>query len=428
MKATFISREKNDVKFSMEFTAEEFEEAVIKAYQGSKDKYTIDGFRKGKAPRSIIEKHYGENVFFPDAIDNLFSVHYPKAIMELDLNVIDQPVADDFLDPKKGEPLTITMTVTVYPEVEVKDYKGVEIERISSEVTPEDLEAEMKKMQQRNARMVLVERPVQDGDTVLIDYEGWVGDTQFEGGTAERQPLKIGSGAFIPGFEEQLIGVENGGEKDVVVTFPEDYHAPDLAGKEATFKCKVHEIKEEELPELNDDFAKDVSEFDTLEELKKDTEENLKKAAEAKAENQMKNSVLEHVYNANEVDIPNIMIENEISEMMNQFDQQLRMQGMNVDQYLQYLNKDVSEFREELKEEAARKVKTRMLVSAVAQAENIQASEEDITKEIELMAMQYKMDADKVREMMGIQNVNYLEQDIRIRKAVDYMFEQAVIK
>lgn len=427
MKATFISKEKNDVKFTMEFTAEEFEGAVIDAYKASKDKFSVDGFRKGKAPRGIIEKHYGETVFFDDAINSLFSAAYPQAIQELELEVIDQPRVE-FSKIAKGEPFTATLTVAVYPEVEVKDYLGVEIERFSAEVTEEDLDKDMEALQKRNARMVLVERPVQDGDTVLIDYEGWVGDTQFEGGTAERQPLKIGSGSFIPGFEEQLVGVEPGGEKEVSVTFPEEYHAADLAGKEAIFKCKVHEVKEEELPELNDDFAKDVSEFDTLEELKADAKEKLKKSAESKAESQMKNSVLEQVYNANDIDIPDSMVEDEINNMMNEFDQQLRSQGMDLEKYLEYLQKKPAEFREELKEEAYKKVKTRMLVSAVADAEGIEATEEDLNKELELMAIQYQMDAEKIREMLGVQNMSFLEKDVRIKKAVDYMFEKAVIK
>lgn len=427
MKATFISKEKNDVKFSIEFTSEEFENAVIKAYQASKHKFVIDGFRKGKAPRSIIERHYGEDIFFEDAVNTMFQDAYPKAIEELELEVIDRPNAE-FSELKKGEGFTVTLTVAVYPEVEVKDYKGVEIEKVSSEVTAEDIDKELENLQKRNSRMVLVERAAKDGDTVLLDYEGWVGDTQFEGGTAERQPLKLGSNTFIPGFEEQLVGVEPGAEKDVTVTFPEEYHSEDLAGKEAVFKCKVHEIKEEELPELNDDFAKDVSECDTLDELKKETEENLKKAAEAKAESQMKNSVIEAVYNANEVEIPEVMVEDEITNMMGEFDQQLRGQGMSLEQYFQYLGKEPSEFRNELKEDAYKKVKTRMLVSAVADAEDIQASEEDLDKEIELMSIQYKLDADKVREMLGVQNLGYIEKDIRIRKAVDFMFDQAVVK
>lgn len=427
MKATFISKEKNDVKFSIEFTAEEFEQAQIKAYQASKHKFTIDGFRKGKAPRSIIEKHYGEGIFFEDAVNDMFADAYPKAVEELELEVIDRPSAK-FGDLKKGEGFTVELTVAVYPEVEVKDYTGVEIERISDEVTPEDLDKEMENLQKRNSRMVVVDRPAQDGDTVLLDYEGWCEDVQFEGGTAERQALKLGSGTFIPGFEEQLVGVAPGGEKDVTVTFPEEYHADNLAGKEAVFKCKVHEVKEEELPELNDDFAKDVSEYDTLEELKKETEENLKKAAAARAENQMKNSVLEKVYNANDIDVPDVMVEDEISNMMNEFDQQLRGQGMNLEQYFQYLGKEPAEFRDELKEDAYRKTKTRMLVSAVADAEKIEATKEDVDKEIELMAIQYRLDADKIREMLGVQNMSFIEKDIRIRKAMDFMFDKAVIK
>lgn len=427
MKATFISKEKNDVKFSIEFTAEEFEQAQIKAYQASKHKFTIDGFRKGKAPRSIIEKHYGEGIFFEDAVNELFADAYPKAVDELELEVIDRPAAK-FGDLNKGEGFTVELTVAVYPEVEVKDYTGVEIERVSDEVTPEDLDKEMENLQKRNSRMVVVDRPAQDGDTVLLDYEGWCEDIQFEGGTAERQALKLGSGTFIPGFEEQLVGVAPGGEKDVTVTFPEEYHADNLAGKEAVFKCKVHEVKEEELPELNDDFAKDVSEYDTLEELKKETEENLKKATAARAENQMKNSVLEKVYNANDIDVPDVMVEDEISNMMNEFDQQLRGQGMSLEQYFQYLGKEPAEFRDELKEDAYRKTKTRMLVSAVADAEKIEATKEDLDKEIELMAIQYRLDADKIREMLGVQNMSFIEKDIRIRKAMDFMFDKAVIK
>ena len=427
MKATFISKEKNDVKFTIEFTSEEFEQAQIKAYQASKDKYQINGFRKGKAPRSIIEKHYGEGIFFEDAVNNLFADAYPKAVDELKLEVIDRPDAE-FGKLEKGQGFTVTLTVPVYPEIEVKDYKGVEIERVSDEVTEEDVDKELENLQKRNSRMVVVDRPAKEGDTVLIDYEGWADDKQFDGGTAERQPLKLGSGTFIPGFEEQLVGTKSGDEKDVKVTFPEQYHSEELAGKEAVFKCKVHEVKEEELPELNDDFAKDVSECDTLEELRKETEENLKKAAVARAESQMKNSILEKVYNANDIDIPNVMVEDQITSEMNEFDQQLRMQGMNLEQYFEYLGRKPEEFREELRDEAYKKVKTRMLVSAVADAENIQASEEDINKQLELMAIQYKLDADQIREMLGVQNIGYLEKDVRIQKALDFMYDQAVIK
>ena len=289
MKATLISKENNEAKFSIEFTAEEFEDAIIKVYKTQKDKFTIDGFRKGKAPRSIIEKKYGEGIFFEDAINNLFSLNYPLALDELDLDVIDSPRAE-FSELKKGEGFTVTITVACYPEVEVKDYKGVEIEKVNTEVTDEDVDEEIKSMSRKNSRMVTVDRPAKDGDMVLIDYEGWIGDEQFEGGTAERQPLKLGSGTFIPGFEEQLIGVSTGENKDVKVTFPEEYHVSDLAGKEAVFKCKVHDIR---ISIINDEFVKDISEFDTLDELKADVKERLEKEAEAKDENAMRNNAIE---------------------------------------------------------------------------------------------------------------------------------------
>ncbi|MBE6033119.1 MAG: trigger factor [Clostridiales bacterium] len=427
MKSTFISREKNDVKFTMEFTGEEFEAAVVAAYQSGKGKFAIDGFRKGKAPRKLIESHYGEDVFFEDAINNLFSQNYFKALEELNINVIDRPNAD-FSEIKKGEAFTITITVTAYPEFEVKDYKGVEIEKIEHTVTEEDLNKELEALQNRNARMVIAERPAKDGDTVLIDYAGFVGEEQFEGGTAERQPLKLGSNAFIPGFEEQLIGCSAGDEKDVVVTFPEEYHAEDLAGKEAVFKCKVHEVKEEEKPELNDDFAKDVSEFDTLEELKKDKKEKLEKAAEERAASEMKNAVLEKIYEANDMEIPQVMVEDEIDGMMQEFDQQLRYQGLDLQKYFQYLGKEANDFREELRADATKKTKTRMLISAIADAEKLEATEEELDKELELMAVQYNLEVEKIKSMLGADNFAALEKDVKMRKAVDFVYDNAVIK
>ena len=307
MKTTFVSKEKNDVKFTMDFTAEEFDAAVVKAYQASKDQFVIDGFRKGKAPRSIIEKHYGEGIFFEDAINNMFRDGYPVAINELDLEVIDSPAAE-FSEIGHSKPMTITITVPVYPVIEVKDYFGVEVEQVEGKVKPEDVEKEIEALQKRNARMILADRPVQEGDTVLLDYSGFVGEEQFEGGTAERQELKIGSGMFIPGFEEQLVGVTPGEKKDVTVTFPEEYHAEDLAGKEAVFHCLIHEVKEEQLPELDDEFAKDVSEYDTLDELKKETEARLQKNADEQSLNAAKDAVIEKVYQVNKTDVPRVMV------------------------------------------------------------------------------------------------------------------------
>ena len=415
MKATFISRENNDVKFTIEFSAEEFENAQIKAYQQNKDRFQIDGFRKGKAPRSIIEKRYGEGVFFEDAIDELFRENYGKALAELELEVIDSPRAE-FGKIAKGEGFTTTITVACYPIVDVKDYKGVEIDKVVQEVKDEDIDKEIEALQKRNARMVLVERPAKEGDTVLLDYSGFVGDDQFEGGTAERQELKLGSGMFIPGFEEQLVGATPGEKKDVTVTFPEDYHAEDLAGKEAVFHCLVHEIKEEQLPELDDEFAKDVSEFDTLEELKNSTRERLEKYAKASEERQMQDAALAKVVEANEVEIPSVMIEDEIDRMIQELDQQLRYQGLSVDQYVEFVGKDAKAFRDELRPDAERQVKTRMLLNGIAEAEKIEVSQEELEKELEDMAVQYQTTADKLKEMIGVENINFLQKDMKIKK------------
>ena len=427
MKTTLLSKENTEAKFKMEFTPEEFEEAVVKVYKKEKGNFQIDGFRKGKAPRSIIEKRYGEGIFYEDAINDLFSLNYPLALDELDLDVIDYP-RTEFGQIQKGENFDVTVTVAVYPELEIKDYKGVEIEAVSAEVTDEDIEKEIADMAKRNSRMVEVDRPAQDGDMVLIDYEGWVGDEQFEGGTAERQPLKLGSGTFIPGFEEQLIGAVKDEQRDVKVTFPEDYHAEDLAGKEAVFKCKVHEIKEQELPEINDEFVKDISEFDTLDELRADTREKLEKSKAEQAENSMKNSVIEAVFNANDIDVPDPLVEQEIDNQMGQFDQQLRAQGMDLETYMKYLDKNPSEFRDEIRDEARKKVKTQMIVTAVAEQEGFEASEEEISEELEKMAQQYGMEKDKLLSMIGPQNVSMIGGDIKVRKAIDFMYDNAVKK
>lgn len=427
MISTLISKEKNQAKFTMEFTAEEFDKAVIEAYQATKGKYAVDGFRKGKAPRKIIEARYGEDVFFEDAINNMFSKAYPQALENLSLDTVDRPSAE-FDQIEKGKGFTVTINVTVRPEFTVKDYKGVKVAKVEHNITDEDVAKELETLQKRNSRMVLVDRPAQNGDTVLIDYAGFVGDEQFEGGTAERQPLSLGSGTFIPGFEEQLVGAAAGEERDVKVTFPEEYHSADLAGKEAVFKCKVHEIKEMEKPELNDEFAKDVSEFDTLEELKKDSREKLEKAAVSKVEYETKNAVLEKVYEANDVEIPDVMVEDQIDEMMQEFDQQLRYQGLDLQKYFEYLNKDPKEFRDEMRADAYKKVKTRLIVEAVADAEKLEATDEDVEAELKAMADQYKMEVEKLKELMKAENYAYVAKDIKMRKAVDFMFENAIVE
>ncbi len=427
MKSTFISKENNEAKFKMEFSPEEFEDAVIKVYQKEKEKFTIDGFRKGKAPRSLIEKHYGEGVFYEDAVNNLFGMNYPLALDELDVAAIDYP-RSEFGQIKKGEPFEVTVTVAVYPEFEVKDYKGVEIETVKAEVTDADVDKEIENLAARNSRMVEVERPAQEGDTVLIDYKGFVGEDQFEGGTADRQPLKLGSGTFIPGFEDQLIGVCKGEERDVKVTFPEQYHSEDLAGKEAVFKCMVHEIKEQEIPVIDDEFVKDVSEFDTMDELKASKREELQKAAEVKAENEMKNSAIEKVYEANDIDVPEVMVQQEIEQTLNEFDQQLKAQGMDLNTYMQYIGEEAEKMTEQLRGEAYKKTKTRMLISAIADQENFEVTEEEVNAELENMAKQYGLEVDKLKEMIGEQNLEVVRGDLKVKKAVEYIYDNAVKK
>jgi len=426
MKTTFVSKENNIVKFTMDFTAEEFEAAVVKAYQASKDQFQIDGFRKGKAPRSIIEKHYGEGVFFEDAINNIFSENYPNAIVELDLEVIDSPSAE-FSEIGKGKPLTITISVPVYPVVEVKDYFGVEVEQVVETVKDEDVNKEIEALQKRNSRMVVAERSVEEGDTVVLDYAGFVGEDQFEGGTAERQELKIGSGMFIPGFEEQLVGVSAGEEKDVIVTFPEEYHAPDLAGKEAVFKCKVHEVKFEELPELDDEFAKDVSEYDTLEELKNASAERLQKYADAQSEAAAKDAVIEKIYEANKTDVPKVMVEDEIDRMAQELDQQLRYQGLSLEQYMQFMQKEPKAFREELRPEAEKKVGTRLVLMSIVEAEGVEVSEDDLEEELKNMAMSYDMDVEEVKNAIGMEGMTFFKKDIQLKKVIDLLYDKAVI-
>lgn len=427
MKSTWISREKNEVNFHMEFTPDDFEQALQNAYLATRGKYQVDGFRKGKAPRKLIEAKYGESAFYEDGIEKLFQDGYPKAVEELGLKPVDRPQVD-FDALEKGKDFVIKVTVTVKPEVVVKDYKGVKVAKVEQTVSDEDVNRDLEALQKRNSRMVLVERPAKEGDTVLIDYAGFVGDHQFDGGTAERQPLKLGSNTFIPGFEEQLVGVSVGEEKDVTVTFPEVYHSEELAGKEAVFKVKVHEIKETELPELNDEFAKDVSEFDTLEELKQDTRAKLEKSAASKVEYDTKNAVLDQIYQANEIDIPEVMIQDQIDEMMEEMDQQMRYQGLDLQKYFEYMQKDVNEFRAEMRPDAEKRLKTRMLVEAVADAEQLVATEEDMEKELQAMADQYKMDLEKIKASMGQRNLALVENDIRMRKAIDFVFENAVIE
>ncbi len=427
MKSTFIGKEKNEASFRMDFSAEDFEGAVNKAYQSEKNKYPLDGFRKGKVPRKLIEAKYGGDVFYEEAINHLFSMAYPGAIKELNLSPVDSPtVSFDRIEQGKG--LEMNIKVTVAPSVDVKDYKNIKIEKTDNTVEDGDVEKELVALQKKHARMIVIEEPAQDGDSLIIDFEGFADGEQFEGGSASRQPLILGSNTFIPGFEEQLIGCVPGEERDVNVTFPKEYQAEELAGKDATFKCKVHDIKRMELSPLDDDFAVEVSEFETLGELKQDIMERLKRDASEKAESEMKNAMLIKLYEANEIDIPDVMVENEIEEMVREFNRQLQAQGLDINKYMEYLNKDIEEFKKGLKDDAYKKVKTRLLVEAVAEAEELDVSEEDVNKEISIISEQYGIEPDRIRNQMSFETRIALEQDIKYRKAIDYMFENAVIE
>ncbi|MBQ1431041.1 MAG: trigger factor [Firmicutes bacterium] len=424
MKTNFISREDNKVKFSMEFSAEEFENAQIEAYKKNKDQFTIDGFRKGKAPRTIIERHYGEGVFFEDALDELFRENYVKALDELDLEVIDSPAAE-FTQLKKGEGFTATITVPVFPEIEVKDYKGVEVEKKEGKVDEKDVDQDIENIRKRNARMVSVDRKAETGDTVYFDYAGFVGNEQFQGGTAEKQTLKLGSGMFIPGFEEELVGVKADEDRDVHVTFPEDYQAENLAGKDAVFHCHIHEVREEQLPDVDDDLAKDATEYETLEELKEATRKRLQEAAEKNAENQMKDEAAEKVMAANEFEIPAVMVNDELDRSINDFAQQMAYSGLNLDMYFKYTNSNMEQLRDQIRPDAEKSVKLRIILQNIARLEGLQCTEEDLNSELEFMAKQYNTDPAEVRKMLGEDSIVYFKKDIQAKKAMDLIYSEA---
>lgn len=389
MKALLEKKENNRAHFTVEIPEENFEEALQKAYLKNRHRFNIPGFRKGKAPRKIIEMNYGKEIFYEEAINLILPDAYTEAIEELKLEPVDAPEVD-IEEIEKGKPIIAKFEVVVKPEVKLGDYKSIEIEKVEYNVTDEHIEEELRIVQERNARILDAgDRPVKEGDILTIDYAGFIDGEQFPGGTAEGQQLEIGSGQFIPGFEDQLVGKNKGEEVEITVTFPEDYHVEDLKGKEATFKVKIHEIKEKELPELDDEFAKDVSEFDTLEEYKQSIRERLEKDFKHKEEIDNENNLLEKVMEICEVDIPDVMIENQLENELKEFDFRMRMQGLNLEQYLQFTNTTLDSLKAQLMPMAAKRVKGDLVLEAIAKAENIEVSEEDIDKELEKMAESY---------------------------------------
>lgn len=420
--------EKNMVKLVIEASAEEFEAGLNAAYNKNKNKISVPGFRKGKAPRKMIEQLYGSQIFFEDAANEIIPDAYADAAKESGLDIVSQPkVSIEQLEA--GKPFIFAAEVAVRPEVELGEYKGVEVTKAVAEVTDADVEEELKKVQDQNSRTVSVEdRAVKDGDMTVIDFEGFIDGEAFEGGKGENYPLTIGSHSFIDTFEEQMIGMNIGEEKELNVTFPEDYHAENLKGKPATFKVTVKEIKEKQLPELDDDFAQDVSDFDTLAEYKDDLKKKIAERKESEAKAKKESEAIEKVVEAAKMDIPQAMIDTQVNRMLEDFAMRLQQQGLSVEQYFQYTGMTADKIMEEMKPEAVKRIKNSLVLEAVAKAENIEVSEEEFEAELQKMADMYKMEIEKIKEFMQDAEAKQMKDDIAIQKAVELIVSSAVEK
>ena len=420
--------EKNMVKLVIEASAEEFEAGLNAAYNKNKNKISVPGFRKGKAPRKMIEQLYGSQIFFEDAANEIIPDAYADAAKESGLDIVSQPkVSIEQLEA--GKPFIFAAEVAVRPEVELGEYKGVEVTKADAEVTDADVEEELKKVQDQNSRTVSVEdRAVKDGDMTVIDFEGFIDGEAFDGGKGENYPLTIGSHSFIDTFEEQMIGMNIGEEKELNVTFPEDYHAENLKGKPATFKVTVKEIKEKQLPELDDDFAQDVSDFDTLAEYKDDLKKKIAERKESEAKAKKESEAIEKVVEAAKMDIPQAMIDTQVNRMLEDFAMRLQQQGLSVEQYFQYTGMTADKIMEEMKPEAVKRIKNSLVLEAVAKAENIEVSEEEFEAELQKMADMYKMELSQIKEFMGEFEGKQIRSDIAIQKAVELIVSSAVEK
>ncbi|MDD2971150.1 MAG: trigger factor [Lachnospiraceae bacterium] len=417
--------EKNMAKLTIEVPAEELEKAIQGAYQKNKGKISLPGFRKGKAPRAMIEKMYGKEVFYEDAANALIPDAYAKELEGNDLDIVSQPKID-VTQLEAGKPFIFTAEVALKPEVSLGKYKAVKIDKIDTAVTDEDVDAEIQKERENNARTITVEdRAVKDGDMTVIDFEGFDDGVAFEGGKGENYPLTIGSGSFIPGFEEQLVGAEIGKEVEVNVTFPEDYQAEDLKGKAVVFKCTVHEIKEKELPELNDEFAGEVSEFETLAEYKEDVKKKLAEKKEADAKNAKEDAVITAIIEDAKIDIPDPMLATQQRQMVEDFAQRIQQQGLSIEQYFQFTGLTPETFMEQTKPQAERRIKSRLVLEAIVAAEKIEVSDDEFNAELEKMAEQYKMEIDKIKEMVGEYETKQIKEDIAIQKAVEFVVSSA---
>ena len=417
--------EKNMAKLTIEASAEELEKAIEKAYQKQKKNISVPGFRKGKVPRMMVEKMYGKEVFYEDAANEIIPVAYEKAYDECGEDIVSTPQIE-VTQIEAGKPFIFTALVALKPEVTLGAYKGIEVDKVDVTVSDEEVDAEIEKERDRNARSISVtDRAVQDKDQTVIDFEGFVDGVAFEGGKGENYPLTIGSGTFIPGFEEQFIGKNIGEETDVNITFPEDYQAEDLAGKPALFKVTVKEIKEKQLPELDDEFAAEVSEFDTLAEYKEDVKKNLLEKREKDVKNAKEDAVVDAIIENASMDIPDAMIETQQRQMIQEFAQNIQAQGLSIDQYFQFTGLTAEKMMEQVKPQAEKRIKSRLVVEAVAKAENIVASDEDFDNEVAKMAEMYKMESDKIKESIGEEGKKQLMEDLAVSKAAEFVVNEA---
>ena len=416
--------EKNMAKLTIEVSAEDLDKAM--AYQKQKSRISLPGFRKGKAPRKMIESMYGKGVFMEDAVNSLVPQEYTKALGECDLEIVSQPEIN-VTQMEPGKALIFTADVAVKPEVTLGDYKGVEVPKSEIAVTDEEVDAEVKKEQDKNARTVAVEdRAAANGDITTIDFEGFVDGVAFEGGKGTDYALTLGSSTFIPGFEDQLVGANTGDHVEVKVTFPEEYQAKELAGKEAVFQCDVKKIETKEVPELDDEFAKDVSEFDTLAEYKEDVKKKLTEKKEKEARTAKENAAVDKAIENAQMDIPELMTKTECRQMMDDFSRRMQQQGLSMEQYFQFTGQSMDKMMEDMKPQALKRIQTRLVLEKVAEAENIQPSEEEITEEIQKMADAYKMEADKIREAIGESGLEQMKKDMAVQKAVTVIADAAV--
>ena len=420
--------EHNMAKLTVEVSAEEFEKALNGAYMKQRGKISIPGFRKGKVPRQMVEKMYGVEIFYDDAANAIIPEAYAKAYDESELEIVSQPKIE-VVQIEKGKPFIFTAEVALKPEVTLGEYKGLKVDKYSNRVTQKEVEERLVQEQEKNARTIAVEgRPVQDKDEVVLDFEGFVDGVAFEGGKGENYPLTIGSGAFIPGFEEQLIGAEAGKEVEVNVTFPQEYHAPELAGKAAVFKCTVNEIKAKELPELDDEFAAEISEFDTLDELKADIKAKIKEQKNADGKRQKEDQAMEQVVENATMDIPEAMIDTQVRQMADDFAQRIQQQGLNMEQYFQFTGMTAEKMLEELRPQAVKRIQTRLVLEAIVKAENIEITDERIDEELAKMAEAYKMEVEKLKEFMGENEKAQMKMDLAVQEAVTLVVDNTVEK